>query len=156
VSFFLFGAVLLGPALQQLRWQPLVYAVLSLTVVRLLPVALALAGSRLAVPTVAYIGWFGPRGLASIVLGLLVVEAGPPHVGLTGDAVALTVGLSVLLHGATSVPLAARYGRWYEAAVRRRPGIPEAGPGGAGPPRRVPRAAAAEDSAGPTTTPLQP
>ena len=146
VSFFVFGAVLLGPTLQHLRWQPVVYAVLSLTVVRLLPVALALAGSRLAVPTVAYVGWFGPRGLASIVLGLLVVEAGPPHVGLIGDAVALTVGLSVLLHGASSVPFAARYGRWYAAVIRRRPGIREAAEDGAGPPPGVRRPAPAGGS----------
>jgi len=152
MSFFVFGAVLLGPVLQELRWQPVVYAVLSLTVVRLLPVALALAGSRLAVPTVAYIGWFGPRGLASIVLGLIVVEAGPPHVGLIGDVVALTVGLSVLLHGVTSLPLAARYGGWYAAAVRRRPEIPEAGPGGAGPFPRVPHGGSAEEGADPATT----
>ena len=75
VSFVAFGAVLLGPALpHQLSWQIVVYAVASLTVIRMLPVAVALVRSGLRQPTVAYIGWFGPRGLASIVLGLITLE----------------------------------------------------------------------------------
>ena len=61
----LFGAVLRGPALPHLDWRIVTYAVLSLTVVRMLPVALALAGSRLSLPTVGCIGWFGPRGRAA-------------------------------------------------------------------------------------------
>uniref|UniRef100_UPI000A3A3664 cation:proton antiporter n=1 Tax=Streptomyces sp. NRRL B-24572 TaxID=1962156 RepID=UPI000A3A3664 len=65
LSFLVFGAVLLGPALEHLDWRIITYAVLSLTVVRMLPVALSLAGTGLALPTVAYVGWFGPRGLAS-------------------------------------------------------------------------------------------
>ena len=55
--------------------RPVLYAILSLTVVRMIPVAIALIGSRLALPTVAFIGWFGPRGLASIVFGILAVDA---------------------------------------------------------------------------------
>jgi NhaP-type Na+/H+ or K+/H+ antiporter len=117
LSFLVFGAVLLGPALQHLGWRVVAYAVLSLTVIRLVPVVLALAGSRLKVPTVAYIGWFGPRGLASIVLGLLVVEAGTPGVALVGDVIALTVGISVLAHGASSGYLSSRYAEWYAGAT---------------------------------------
>ncbi|MGQ4480979.1 cation:proton antiporter [Streptomyces sp. SAS_276] len=115
-SFLVFGAVLLGPALQHLSWRIVVYAVLSLTVVRMLPVALSLAGSGLRPPTVAYIGWFGPRGLASIVFGLLVVEEHVPGVQLLGRVVAVTVGLSVLLHGLSALPLSYRYGAWHRAA----------------------------------------
>ena len=74
LSFFVFGAALLGPALQHFAWHDLAYAALSLTVIRMLPVALALLGSGLRFATVGYVGWFGPRGLASIVLGLLVLE----------------------------------------------------------------------------------
>ncbi|GAA1261641.1 cation:proton antiporter domain-containing protein [Streptomyces aureus] len=114
VSLLVFGAVLLGPTLEDLSWRIVAYAVLSLTVVRMLPVALALAGSGLRLPTVAYIGWFGPRGLASVVLGLLVVEEHVPGVELLGRVVAVTVGLSVLLHGISAVALADRYGRWHE------------------------------------------
>ncbi|MFF7641941.1 cation:proton antiporter [Streptomyces canus] len=115
VSLLVFGAVLLGPTLEDLSWRIVAYAVLSLTVVRMLPVALALAGSRLRLPTVAYIGWFGPRGLASVVLGLLVLEEEHVQgVELLGRVVAVTVGLSVLLHGVSAVALAERYGRWHE------------------------------------------
>ncbi|MFD3498954.1 cation:proton antiporter [Streptomyces sp. NPDC058678] len=114
ISLLVFGAVLLGPALEHLSWRIILYAVLSLTVVRMLPVALSLAGSGLRPPTVAYIGWFGPRGLASVVLALLVVEEHVPGVELLGRVVAITVGLSVLLHGVSAVALAERYGRWHE------------------------------------------
>ncbi|WP_042367276.1 cation:proton antiporter [Streptacidiphilus neutrinimicus] len=117
LSLLFFGAVLLGPALQHLSWRVLGYALLSLTVIRMVPVALSLAGSHLKRPTVAYVGWFGPRGLASVVFGLLVAEEPIQGVGLISQVVAVTVGLSVLLHGASAAPLAARYGRWYERAA---------------------------------------
>ncbi|MEV0173073.1 cation:proton antiporter [Streptomyces sp. NPDC050803] len=119
VSLMLFGAVLLGPALEHLSWRIVGYAALSLTVVRMVPVALALAGSGLRPPTVAYIGWFGPRGLASVVLGLLVVgeDTAVAGVQLLGEVVAVTVGLSVLLHGVSAVGLADRYGAWHERAA---------------------------------------
>ncbi|MEV0115395.1 cation:proton antiporter [Streptomyces sp. NPDC050844] len=103
------------------NWRIITYAVLSLTVVRMLPVALSLAGSRLALPTVAYIGWFGPRGLASIVFGLLVVEEHVPGVQLLGQVVAVTVALSILLHGVSAVVLTERYGDWHKKAAARRP-----------------------------------
>ena len=74
VTFILFGAILLGPALGELTWQLALYAVLSLTLVRLVPVAIGMLGSHARVPTVGFLGWFGPRGLASIVFALIVVE----------------------------------------------------------------------------------
>src|SRR5512143_1678878 len=125
MSFLVFGAVLLGPALQHLGWRPVVYALVSLTVVRMLPVAVALRGSRLRWPTVAYIGWFGPRGLASLVLGLLVLEEAVSGVALIAQTVAITVGLSILTHGATAVPLAARYAGWFARAAAAEPALPE-------------------------------
>ncbi|WP_328681407.1 sodium:proton antiporter [Streptomyces sp. NBC_00322] len=117
LCFLVFGAVLLGPAVEHLSWRIVAYAVLSLTVIRMLPVALALMGSRLRPPTVAYIGWFGPRGLASIVFGLLVVEEHVPGSELLGNVVAITVGLSILLHGMSAVAIAHRYGTWHSAAA---------------------------------------
>ncbi|MFD8786868.1 cation:proton antiporter [Kitasatospora sp. NPDC059599] len=125
LSLLVFGAVLLGPALEHLGWGIVGYAVLSLTVVRMVPVALSLAGTGLKLPTVAYIGWFGPRGLASIVLGLLVAEQQVPGVVLVGRVVAVTVGLSVLLHGVSAVAFSDRYGRWYERAAARDRGLRE-------------------------------
>ena len=125
LSFFVFGAALLGPALQHFAWHDLGYAVLSLTAVRMLPVALALLGSGLRFATVGYVGWFGPRGLASIVLGLVVLEQHIPGGPALGNVVALTVGLSVLAHGVTAVPLAGRYARWYGAAAMGTPDLRE-------------------------------
>ena len=115
VTFVLFGAILLGPALSELSWELGLYAVLSLTVVRMLPVALAMLGSHARAPTLGFLGWFGPRGLASIVFAVIVIdESNLPHEHLIVLAIYLTVGLSVLAHGLTAAPLAARYSRWYE------------------------------------------
>src|SRR5215211_7174089 len=115
VTFVLFGAVLLGPALSEVSWQLALYAVLSLSVVRMIPVALAMLGSHARAPTVGFLGWFGPRGLASIVFAVIVIEESRlPHEHLIVLAIYVTVGLSVLAHGLTAAPLAARYARWYE------------------------------------------
>ncbi|MER6481652.1 cation:proton antiporter domain-containing protein [Streptomyces filamentosus] len=117
IGLLLFGALLLGPALQHLSWRIVLYALLSLTVVRLIPVALSLLGSGLRAPTALYVGWFGPRGLASVVLGLLVAEEHVAGTELLGRVVAVTVALSVLLHGATAPALAGAYGAWYRRAA---------------------------------------
>ena len=74
VTFLFFGAILLGPALGHLSWDLALYAVLSLTVVRMLPVAIAMLGTRARPATVGFVGWFGPRGLASIVFAVIVLE----------------------------------------------------------------------------------
>lgn len=134
LSFLVFGAVLLGPALEHLGWRIITYAVLSLTVVRMLPVALALAGTGMRLPTVAYIGWFGPRGLASVVFGLLLVEDTVPGIALLGRVIAVTIGLSILLHGMSAPYFADRYGDWYDAEKATAPDLHEAqdAPAGAG------------------------
>jgi NhaP-type Na+/H+ or K+/H+ antiporter len=126
VSFVLFGALFLAPALAEVSWPAIAYALGSLTVIRMVPVAVALLGSRLAHPTVVYVGWFGPRGLASIVFADLVATSGLPEERLIVPVVLLTVGLSVVLHGLTAPWGAERYGRWYSATVARHPGIREA------------------------------
>ena len=119
ITFLLFGAVLLEPALGDLSWQLALYAVLSLTLVRMVPVAAAMVGSGARPRTVAFLGWFGPRGLASIVFALIVVqESALPHQHLIVLAVYLTVGLSVFAHGLSAAPLARRYARWYESHPR--------------------------------------
>ena len=74
--FFIFGVLVLG-AIQPLSWEVVLYALLSLTLIRMLPVALSLYGTHLRSVSVLFAGWFGPRGLASIVLGLIVVEEAP-------------------------------------------------------------------------------
>ena len=87
------------------------------------PVALALAGSGLDRATVAFVGWFGPRGLASVVFGLIAVDSlAPADAKVVLAAVTVTVALSVLLHGVTASPLAARYGA---VAARLHPERPE-------------------------------
>ena len=119
VTFVVFGAVLLVPALGDITWQVALYAVLSLTIVRMIPVGMAMVGTGAHRPTVAFLGWFGPRGLASIVFALLLVEEG----GLPNDDVILivtfvTVGASVFAHGVSAAPLARRYADWIEARPR--------------------------------------
>ena len=119
VTFVLFGAILLGPALDELSWELVLYAVLSLTVVRMLPVVVAMLGARARAPTLGFLGWFGPRGLASIVFAVIVIEeSNLPHEHVLVLAIYVTVGLSVFAHGLTAAPLADRYARWYERHPR--------------------------------------
>jgi sodium/hydrogen antiporter len=152
LSFFVFGAVLLGPALSAIDWRIALYALLSLTVLRMVPVAIALAGSRFRLPTVLYVGWFGPRGLASIVFALLLLHDGPPAAETLVDVVAFTVGLSVVLHGASAAWAARTYGQWHARAAAADPNLRE---GPAEPPAGARAAAgvpAPEDTAGPPRT----
>jgi NhaP-type Na+/H+ or K+/H+ antiporter len=114
VTFLFFGAVLLGPTLEHVTWQMALYAVLSLTVVRMVPVALALWGTKARTPTVALMGWLGPRGLASIVFAVIVEDAQLPHTSTIIATTYLTIGLSVLLHGLSAAPLVDRYASWYQ------------------------------------------
>ena len=147
-----FGAVAVAPAVEGLTWQIALYAVLSLTVMRMVPVAISLAGARLGRATIVLVGWFGPRGLASVVFALLALEELGSHTaGQAVDVITITVLLSVVAHGATADPLANRYARLLTRQANRHagaevPGIPErrlirraasahAAVGGAGPDR---------------------
>lgn len=105
-----FGAIAVVPAFESLTWQTVLYAVLSLTVIRMAPVALALAGRKLGHTAVAFVGWFGPRGLASVVFALLALEDIGKSAGPAISVIAFTVLLSVVAHGLTANPLAHRYG----------------------------------------------
>ncbi|MCG2623701.1 cation:proton antiporter [Arthrobacter sp. I2-34] len=128
VTWIGFGALALTWAVPLITWQVILYAVLSLTVVRMVPVAIAFAGQRVKAPTTAFIGWFGPRGLASLVFALLAFERGVPDGEAVFTTAAVTVALSVILHGLTSVPLVAAYHRWYEAHTAGHPAAAEATP----------------------------
>ena len=110
--FFLFG-LLAAHAWQKFTPAVLIYALLSLTLVRLLPVAIALRGTGLSRSTVVFMGWFGPRGLASIVLGLVTLEqaAGLPEQSTIWLALVATVLLSILAHGLSALPGIRRYER---------------------------------------------
>jgi sodium/hydrogen antiporter len=122
LCWLLFGAVAIPAVAADWSWQILLYAVLSLTVVRMVPVAIGLLGSRVDRRSVLFIGWFGPRGLASVIFALITLEdlhdvSGP--VDLVVATIGLTVLLSVFLHGLTAQPLV----RWFAAD---RSGIEEA------------------------------
>jgi sodium/hydrogen antiporter len=125
--FFIFGGLVIG-LIQPLSWEVALYVMLSLTVIRMLPVALSLIGTHLGGVSVLFMGWFGPRGLASIVLGLIVVEEAPLLAGRDELVlvVALTVLLSVLLHGVTAAPLSALYARRVEGMATDAPERQEA------------------------------
>ena len=126
ISFLLLGTALLGPVLARMTPETVIYAVLSLTVVRMLPVAIATLRSGFAPATVLYVGWFGPRGLVAVVFADVVVgHAVPAAQGIT-DVVLATVALSIVVHGVTAAWGARRYAAWFERASRARPGMPEA------------------------------
>jgi sodium/hydrogen antiporter len=113
VAVFLLFGVFAWEALGDTTWQIVLYAVLSLTVVRMVPVAIAVIGLRLRASTIAFLGWFGPRGLASVILALVVVEEEPELTGLSQLFLTMTVAvlLSVFAHGITAAPLTRRYAR---------------------------------------------
>ncbi|WP_395690306.1 cation:proton antiporter [Nocardioides sp.] len=128
VTWLGFGALALSAVWSDITWRVVVYALLSLTVIRMLPVAVALLGSGARWPTVAFMGWFGPRGLASVVFGLLALEEGVPDADTLLTTVVVTVGLSVFLHGLTATPLVAVYHRWYAAQPATESPVAEAAP----------------------------
>jgi NhaP-type Na+/H+ or K+/H+ antiporter len=115
VAFFAFGNLFVADALGSIDLRIVVCALLLLTVARMLPVLIATLGMGLQAPTIGFLGWFGPRGLASIVFGILLLEEELPAGDELFDVVALVVVSSVFLHGLTATPGAQAYGRWYTA-----------------------------------------
>jgi NhaP-type Na+/H+ or K+/H+ antiporter len=114
VTFLGFGALMVGHGVPDLDAATVIYALLSLTVIRMAPVAISLLRSGARRQTVAFAGWFGPRGLATIVFALTIVEES----GLRGttrivNVATLTVVLSILAHGLTAPWLTDRYVRWF-------------------------------------------
>lgn len=114
IVFLVFGASMVPLVVHDFQWAYVVYGLLSLTVLRMLPVALSLLGSGVRGPTYAFLGWFGPRGIASILFALLVVEPMLPHREEILAVVTITVFFSVFLHGMTAAPVS----RAYSARVR--------------------------------------
>ena len=110
LTWFVFGTVLFVHPMQHTDWRVLVYALASLTIVRMLPVFLCVAGQGLRADTKLFMGWFGPRGLASIVFAVMVMHSHVPGGGTLVATTAWTILFSVLLHGLTANPLARIYG----------------------------------------------
>ncbi len=118
VTLILFGAAILGSLWSDIGLVEVVYALLSLTVVRMVPVAIAMLRTHARAPTVLFLGWFGPRGLASIVFGVIVVETGGlPHTSALMVALTTTVAMSVIADGITAAPFARRYAAWHAASA---------------------------------------
>jgi NhaP-type Na+/H+ or K+/H+ antiporter len=131
-----FGAIAVPLVLDNPDPTTVLYAVLSLTLVRMVPVALGSLGAGLDRETVLFVGWFGPRGLASLVFALLALEELGPGADEAVSVIAVTVFLSVLAHGVSAGPLATRYGRRQRATSG---GTPHAGPAPDLPVRGLPR-----------------
>lgn len=113
LTFMVVGIALLPPSVALFDPAMLLYAVLSLTAVRMIPVLISLIGTDIRLPSKLFLGWFGPRGIASILFALLIVEREDVDAGpLIMAATVVTVVLSALLHGVSAPGLARRYGAW--------------------------------------------
>jgi NhaP-type Na+/H+ or K+/H+ antiporter len=112
LTFLLFGSVLLPEALDHVDGMVVLYAIFSLTLIRMVPVAISLIGSRIRPGTVLFLGWFGPRGVASILYVFIMLDAEGLAASKTiFTVVMVTVLLSIFAHGMTAAPAARRYGR---------------------------------------------
>jgi len=111
VTWLLFGAMVISPALQLFSWEVILYAVLSLTVIRIVPIFLSLAGLGESNSSKLFLGWFGPRGLASIVFAIIVINAGVPNAEFLALVVTCTVFMSLIAHGISARPMAHWIGR---------------------------------------------
>ena len=118
VVFLIFGLTMVPAAAQYWGWPELIYALASLTIIRMLPVAISLLGTGLDWRTIAFIGWFGPRGIASVLYLLMAIAA----IGFAGyeqvmSVIVLTIMISVFAHGISAVPLSLRYGKSVSTAA---------------------------------------
>jgi NhaP-type Na+/H+ or K+/H+ antiporter len=118
LSFILFGALLLPFALGGLTGPIVLYAVLSLVVIRMVSVVVAMVGARAHPPTLAFMGWFGPRGLATVVFTLLLLDENVANAPVIATVAVVGVVLSVYAHGLTAPPLTGVYSRWFEAKAK--------------------------------------
>jgi NhaP-type Na+/H+ or K+/H+ antiporter len=108
ITWVVFGSAVVGHSIERVTWETVLYAVLSLTVIRMLPVFLVLGGSGLRTDEKLFMGWFGPRGLASIVFAVIVLNEQLPGDDTIMSTVACTIVLSVVAHGLSAHPLVSR------------------------------------------------
>jgi NhaP-type Na+/H+ or K+/H+ antiporter len=111
MTWLVFGAAVIGQSVEYFTWEMLVYALLSLTVIRILPIFLSLSGTGESTDSKLFLGWFGPRGLASIVFAIIVINKGVPEGKFIAMVVVLTVFLSLVAHGVSAHPLAKLLGQ---------------------------------------------
>jgi NhaP-type Na+/H+ or K+/H+ antiporter len=109
ITWVVFGSAVAGQAFEHFSWQVVLYSVLSLTLIRMLPIYLSLSGTGQDRASKLFLGWFGPRGLASIVFAIIVLNENLPGGETLAMTVVCTVFLSVLAHGLTANPLASAY-----------------------------------------------
>ena len=107
-AWVLFGLMLVPAALPYLTWTHGLYAVMSLTVVRMVPIVLSLSHSAESTPQKLFLAWFGPRGLASLAFATVVWSENIPAAGTLISVTILTVLMSLFLHGVTARPFAGR------------------------------------------------
>lgn len=107
ITWVIFGATVIGQSIQSFSWEVLLYALLSLTLVRMVPVFLVLIGMNLRTDEKLFMGWFGPRGLASIVFAVIVLNRHLPGGGTIAMTVVCTITLSIIAHGISANPLVA-------------------------------------------------
>jgi len=115
VAWVLFGMMLVPAALPHLGWTEVGYAVLSLTVVRMLPIILSLSGTGEPMSSKAFLAWFGPRGLASLAFATIVWSEQSPAAGTLVAVTVVTVGISLVVHGVTAKPFAQRLSTYYQS-----------------------------------------
>ncbi|MGI9533834.1 MAG: cation:proton antiporter [Thermodesulfobacteriota bacterium] len=105
LTFILFGATMVPEAIGQINAKIILYSILSLTIVRMLPVAISVAGKGILTSTKVFMGWFGPRGAASILYLLIILKEDMLTNGqLIFNVSVVTILFSIFLHGLTSVP----------------------------------------------------
>lgn len=108
ITWVIFGAIVVGHSIDTISWEVVLYSVLSLTVIRMLPVFLCLFGLNLRADEKLFMGWFGPRGLASIVFGVIVLNENLPGGDIITMTVVCTVVLSIVAHGLSANPLVSK------------------------------------------------
>ena len=111
MTWLIFGATVIGQSVQHFSWAMVLYALLSLTIIRMLPIFLSLTGTGASTSSKLFLGWFGPRGLASIVFAIIVLNKGVPGGKFVAMVVVLTVFFSLVAHGVSANPLAKLLGQ---------------------------------------------
>jgi NhaP-type Na+/H+ or K+/H+ antiporter len=118
-TWVVFGAAVIGQSADLFTWEVILYALLSLTVIRIVPIVLSLTGTGEPMSSKLFLGWFGPRGLASIVFAIIVLNADLPGGRFMSSIVVCTVFFSLVAHGVTANPLANWLGRKEKEGVKK-------------------------------------